>query len=303
MDQSYAFSRVVDRAVPGSQLVAARPLEGGMSAHVTALDVVLPGGGNRTWVVRRHGPVDLAQNPDVAEDEYRLLGVTTAAGLLTPAPIYLDETREVFPTPYLVLEHLAGETVFSPENPVDCAVQMAEQLVDIHGITCKSHDLTYLRDQAAVNIKDIGTKPTCLDNAIGEAAIRRLLVSIWPPPGGNEPTLVHGDYWPGNILWQDGRLVGIIDWEDAQFGEPLADVASCRLELLWMFGEESMRCFTQAYERSSQLDLRNLPYWDLCVSLRYAFKIPDFAEDAADEMRLYSGHRWFVRQATDTLGH
>jgi aminoglycoside phosphotransferase (APT) family kinase protein len=38
--------------------------------------------------------------------------------------------------------------------------------------------------------------------------------------------VLHGDYWPGNVLWRDGRLVGVIGWEEAAFGDPLADLAN-----------------------------------------------------------------------------
>jgi aminoglycoside phosphotransferase (APT) family kinase protein len=34
------------------------------------------------------------------------------------------------------------------------------------------------------------------------------------------------------VLWRDGRIVAVIDWEDAQVGDPLADLANTRLELL-----------------------------------------------------------------------
>ena len=34
-----------------------------------------------------------------------------------------------------------------------------------------------------------------------------------PPVQVNRPVLLHGDFWPGNILWRDGRLVAVIDWE------------------------------------------------------------------------------------------
>ncbi len=34
------------------------------------------------------------------------------------------------------------------------------------------------------------------------------------------------------MLWKDGQLVAVIDWEDAPLGDPLADVANSRLESL-----------------------------------------------------------------------
>ena len=39
--------------------------------------------------------------------------------------------------------------------------------------------------------------------------------------GGAGPhRLLHGDYWPGNVLWQQGRLAAVLDWEDAALGGP-----------------------------------------------------------------------------------
>ena len=35
---------------------------------------------------------------------------------------------------------------------------------------------------------------------------------------------MHGDYQPGNVLYESGRLTGIIDWELASIGSPLLDV-------------------------------------------------------------------------------
>jgi aminoglycoside phosphotransferase (APT) family kinase protein len=80
--------------------------------------------------------------------------------------------------------------------------------------------------------------------------------------------LLHGDFWPGNLLWNDGELVGVLDWEEAEIGDPLVDVAVSRLDLLWAFGEEAMDTFTRRYRKQTRLDWRNLARWDLLVALR-----------------------------------
>jgi len=39
-------------------------------------------------------------------------------------------------------------------------------------------------------------------------------------------TVVHGDYWFGNVLTRGGRVTGVVDWESGEIsGEPLRDVA------------------------------------------------------------------------------
>ena len=65
----------------------------------------------------------------------------------------------------------------------------------------------------------------------------------------NRRVVLHGDYWPGNVLWQDGRLVAVIDWEDASLGDPLADLATARVELLCRYGDDAMERFTHPLPR------------------------------------------------------
>lgn len=38
-------------------------------------------------------------------------------------------------------------------------------------------------------------------------------------------SLVHLDYWPGNVLWLDGKVTAIVDWDFASYGDPALDVA------------------------------------------------------------------------------
>ncbi|HYI01996.1 aminoglycoside phosphotransferase family protein [Hyalangium sp.] len=65
---------------------------------------------------------------------------------------------------------------------------------------------------------------------------------------GQEPRLtgsvLHGDFWPGNILWQEDRIAAVIDWEDAAVGDPLSDLACSRVELMCAYGEAAMEAFT-----------------------------------------------------------
>jgi aminoglycoside phosphotransferase (APT) family kinase protein len=45
-------------------------------------------------------------------------------------------------------------------------------------------------------------------------------------PSATRPTIVHGDFHYGNLLFGDRAVVAILDWELASIGEPLLDVAS-----------------------------------------------------------------------------
>jgi aminoglycoside phosphotransferase (APT) family kinase protein len=45
------------------------------------------------------------------------------------------------------------------------------------------------------------------------------------PAFDGEPVLVQGDTGPGNLLYADGRVTAIVDWELAHLGDPMDDLA------------------------------------------------------------------------------
>lgn len=285
------FEQIVQKLHPLNRLLYTRPLTGGVSAQVTALEVHQPDGQMKKLVVRRYGETDLKHKPHIAADEFRLLHHLKAAGLPVPAPYLFDESGAIFPFPYIVVEYIGGKTDFAPADSDNFFHQMTVQLARIHRIEA----LPFLP------ALELGERPAKLDDSIGEGRIRDYLESVWPFPQHNKSVLLHGDFWPGNLLWDNGQLVAVIDWEDAKTGDPLADLANARLEILWAFGSEAMTRFTHSYQSITAIDLTNLPYHDLHVALRPAFKIAEWAaaDDAAKTMR--EKLNWFTGQAFDAL--
>jgi len=268
---------------------------------VTALEIERPSGQTKKMIVRRHGAVDLQQNPQIAADEFKLLQITQSAGLPTPAPHYVDLSGEIFPNPYIVIEYIDGKPEFALDKIADLIPQLAMHLTRIHAVDCANLDLSFLPKQEKRSAKKLSERPTQLDESLGEGRIRDILESIWPLSQQNGSVLLHGDFWPGNILWRDGRIAAVIDWEDAALGDPLADVANTRLEILWAFGIDAMQSFTQRYQSLTTIDFTNLPFWDLFAALRPASKLSEWAADDIAEQRMRERHRLFVTQAFETL--
>ena len=131
------------------------------------------------------------------------------------------------------------------------------------GWTCRSW-----RARADETAGDFGRYPAHADPALEAPRIYDTLAAAWPIPRRHAPVLLHGDYWPGNLLWHDGRLAAIIDWEDAKLGDPLNDLAISRLDMLCIFGVDAMHAFTDHYQRSMAVDTTYLPHWDLYAALR-----------------------------------
>lgn len=275
------FAQVVRKLDPPYRLLRSWPLTGGASAVMIALEIALPdGGGTKTVILRQPGDYALKQNPHAAVDEFRLLKILHNAALPTPTPYVVDESGEILPTPYLVIEYIDGQSEFAPADLSDYVAQVADELAQVHSLDTTSLDLSFLPNQTRTITERFGARPATLDTASIEARIWEALEPVGTIPQVNPSVLLHGDFWPGNLLWRDGRLVALIDWEDATLGDPLADFAISRFDTALFFGQKAMQNFTQHYQSAMpELDFTYLPYWDLCAALRAAPNVEAWSAD------------------------
>jgi aminoglycoside phosphotransferase (APT) family kinase protein len=293
-----ALARLLRHVAPGARLRATRPLAGGVSARVTALELAPPDG--RTLVLRRHGAADLARDPDIATHEFRLLQVLQAAGVAAPTPLHLDTSGTILPTPWLLQGFVDGNTEDVPADLDDHMRQLAEALATIHRVPAA--DLAFLplqEEQAAALIREHRPEP---DESLAESHLRAALAAAWPPPSRNPPVLLHGDVWPGNLLWRRGRLQAVVDWEDAAVGDPLADLANARLELFIALGEDARAALTRHYLAVKAIDTTALPLWDLWAALRPIAGLSGWGLEPAAEHRLRQRHRAFTGRALAAVG-
>lgn len=279
VDPTLPYRQVALKIEPDGELLRCWDLEGGLSAQVTAIEIGLSQGSSVTVVVRRFGAVDLKRNLDIARDQFELLLGLRRCGLAVPKPLMFDGSRTIFDAPFLVLEYIEGCTELAPQHVEEGIFQLAAHLASIHRIPGTASAVSMLPQVEELCSAELGrpaADPDCGSREPSEwhkseEGIREILRSVMPLPRRNPVTLLHGDYWPGNVVWKDGRLIAIIDWEDAAVGDPLADVSNARLEILWAFGPERMEGFTRLYrEHMPEIDFTDLPYWDLYAAFRLA---------------------------------
>lgn len=190
--------------------------------------------------------------------------------LSSPVPILLDESGEFFPSPVLLIQYIDGQVDFSLKNASNLAYQMGKRLALIHQVNLEEAGLTFLPSAPADLEMSFGGWPSKTNQLPVSPELRRKLKSAWPFSHPNPAVLLHGDFWPGNILWQRNQLAGVVDWEDAMLGEPLIDLSICRLDLMCLFSPDAMRVFTEAYLSHHAVDTTDLPGWDLVAALRLA---------------------------------
>ena len=232
---------------PGSRLVRTWPLNGGISAAMTAFEVEHPNGLLQKMVARQPSPYRFSRNNRAAQTEFQVLTTLKEAGLPVATPLCVESTAE----PFLVLEYIDGRPELSPTDVSGYLQRYAEQLARIHSM----EPMTFLPSQD----RGYGPRRESLNDSLREGEIRDALEAIGEASRRNPLRLCHGDFWPGNVLWRDGEIAGVIDWEEVLAGEPLADLGICRLDLWWILGEEASNEFTERYRALVPYDFSDLP--------------------------------------------
>lgn len=237
---------IVKQLDAGARQLRATPLTGGVSAEVIGVDFTDAAGGAQRIVVRTHRDMDGKADRQLrARREFALLETLHARGLKVPRP------RLFVPPQTLVIDHIDGSTQL-PDDPVEA---FADALAMIH----------------RVSLADLPELPQTIDPMPSlREWLRELAAHDQLHKGCGEytaaPCLLHGDYWPGNVLWRGRELVAVLDWEDAAIGDPMSDVACARVELACMVNVDTAQRFTQAYGRKLPVDAARLPWWDLYVT-------------------------------------
>lgn len=304
MRRDEVLQQVVERAFPGAQILEVQALSGGVSSGAAAVQVALASGETLRLVARRPRRDTFDEVRAVVRGEQILLGRCTELGVPVPRPRFVD-----LETGTILLDYIEGAPDFWPRDPTRMIEQLAAALARIHALPLEP-GLAFLTRRAQSADRLARRRPSEPDRSLQELELRALIGSLWPWQQHNADVLLHGDYWPGNVLWRDGELVALVDWEESEIGDPLSDVSIARLDLAWAFGESAMDLFTERYRELSRIDWRNLARWDLLTALRPMGKLarwagaypdPPIARPDIDEPHLRAVHRRFVARAASAV--
>ncbi len=266
-------------------------LSGGAIQENHGIDVAIAGGpmaGEHSLVLRSDAPSGLSESLSRAQ-EFRIIEAAHAAGVKVPEPLWLCEDTAVIGRVFYIMRRVAGvaaahrvvrdEAVAADRDGL--AAECAGALAQIHRIT---------PDNAAF---DFLTLPSPTPARAGVERFRGYLDMLERPhpgfewglrwlvrnaPEPDEIVLAHHDFRTGNLLIEDGKLTGVLDWEFACWSEPHEDIgwlcARC-----WRFGAWHLEAggiadrapFYRAYEAASgrTVDPARVFYWEVFAHMRW----------------------------------
>lgn len=190
---------------------------------------------DRRTVLRRPPLGDL---PATAHDVLREARILEGLAGQVPVPAVLAscEDRSVTGAPFFVMQHLDGRIVRDPATaeavPTAARAAVGRGLVAAL-VTLHAADPERLGLGALAARRDYAARQLRRWHGNWEATRQRELPDLrrahaWlveHQPAQRRSSIVHGDFRVDNcMLASDGRVIGILDWELATVGDPLADL-------------------------------------------------------------------------------
>jgi aminoglycoside phosphotransferase (APT) family kinase protein len=272
-------------SVPGPERIESwlRTLEGFGSASVNDVEPLTDGLSNVTCrlaltsapvaaaVLRIQPERGIFEPYDVLREGevLRCLARTTVP---VPGVLASEGNASFFGAPALLLEWVDAPHMPAPE--VDPATFFADlapfaaALAAIHGLDWRAAGLDFpgvLSSAAAGYVEEVGVVEErmkvfgCESEPLLVRALELLRASS---PSDGRLALCQGDPNPFNYLFRDGRVVAVVDWEQARISDPRSDVAQLvalsHLRGAAPFGQVRENPFVQLYQAATGVPLEGL---------------------------------------------
>lgn len=195
---------------------------------------------SRAFVLRQRRKLPDASYIIDISDEFRVLQSLTGTPVPAPEPVLFCDDESLLGGRFFVMTALDGESIplgstlperfQTPESRRRVGHLLVDTLADIHAVDTERFEGSCKhvppRDQIerSVDRLDVAAAETKLDLSALRDVARWLREHV---PADSRTTLVHGDYRPGNVLFEgtdQPAVGGVIDWETALLGDPLTEL-------------------------------------------------------------------------------
>ena len=212
---------------PRLRVTSVDPIPEGHSGF-TYFVTIEDGDGSTRYVLRLPPPGARIAGPADVVRQGRIMAALHSAGLPAPAIPIISAEAAVDGRPYVLMEAVEGvriETAGAEHLALDISRSAVEVLKRLQELPLA---VTGIGDEEPVSLQAemmrwawlMQRAPEELTTRAGE--LGGLLARDVPVE--RPPTLVHGDYHYGNMLFRGPEVVAVLDWEIAEIGQPLIDL-------------------------------------------------------------------------------
>ena len=257
------LQRVIDSFMPGAELLKYEPLMGGVSSEVFLLEIKKDAQLKKIVLREESGPP--AKN--TSRSEFELLQALQRTNIPCAEPLFLDTTRTILDKPFVLLSFIEGSIDIAKMGNDTFILKMVNQLKAIHEVDIEILPNLSLRLDPLEGL---------IEYLAGDSQWKELqeyLSSLHDTAYTKKHVFLHGDYWSGNIILENEKIKGVIDWEYAAIGDPLCDVAASCLEVRYEFGKELMTTFKDTYSNFLPIDNFRYSLWLIYIAASTLYHI------------------------------
>lgn len=262
---------LLERIEPGSALLKIELLPGSFSNHTHLVEACTADGEPYEVVVRRYKIFGDYDRGEKARREFKTFELLNKHKVPAPEPLLLDEVGDILGSPGIVTGFVDGNLLMDvPPDSISWARKLATILAKLHSIPCGKDEQEYLLNgnaEAAWFLKS-SEPPGYMQDYSGGVDLWHTLRDLYSHFYADTPSLLHIDYWSGNILWHRNEISAVLDWEEAAYGDPAVDVAYARMNIVLMGAQTAADEFLHVYESEMGHKIKNLGFWELAASVR-----------------------------------
>jgi aminoglycoside phosphotransferase (APT) family kinase protein len=194
--------------------------------------------GEENWVMRMEPPGGVLE-PYNMPQECGIQEALSGTDVPVAKPLFLEEDASRFGGRFMLMEFIEGEVhtyndPFYDEQSVKdhYGPRFVEMLAKIHkkpppaALEPPKPGLSLALSEV-MKCKRRYEEIALLPHPLTLYALKRLEEEA---PDDKDRVIVHGDYRLSNIIWRDGEIAAVLDWERAFIGDPMAEIAFDQLE-------------------------------------------------------------------------
>lgn len=243
-------------SMTGARVLSVAVMRGATSSLLHAVEIESDAG-RHSLVLRRFVNGEwVSREPDVAVREALSLQHGTRAGLPVPELIAFDRDGTHCGVPATLVSRIPGTVVLEPTDQMTWLLGLAQSAARVHRVDAAGFRWKYRRYNDG--------QPLTVPNWSKQREAWKKAIEIADGPARlYSESFIHRDYHPSNVLWQDGRISGVVDWVNGCRGPAGIDVAWCRHNLASLHGVSAADDFLAAYITEAGSEFEYDPYWDL----------------------------------------